>query len=104
MLRMPFARNLSCTGMKKSRKASQVFGMSSTVYPAFSIQRSPDIERNRAALHRHRIIRALLCDVIISISPAKCGVDVLRLDGFDDVADIDELVGPGVQREKREVG
>ena len=72
--------------------------------PGLLDQRPPDIERNRGALHRHRIIRALLCDAIISIRPAKCGVDVLRLNGFDDVADIDELVGPGVQREKREIG
>jgi hypothetical protein len=41
-LRIPLARNSFCTGLKKSQKASQVFGASDSVKPAF-LTKSPQM-------------------------------------------------------------
>src|SRR6516162_1290475 len=70
----------------------------------FLDQRLPDMKWNPGPFHRHRIVGALFRDIVVAISRAQSCIDVLRLHRFDYVTDIDELIVPGVKRQKREIG
>ena len=67
-------------------------------------QRIPNMKRDPSCLHWHAVECALLGRVVVAVGGAQRRVDVLRFLGLDDVADVDELVGPCVQRQKGEIG
>ena len=48
IFRMPLARSSFCTGLKKLQKASQVFGASDSLKPAF-VTRSPQMWNGEVA-------------------------------------------------------
>src|SRR5712691_6199741 len=47
---------------------------------------------------RHTVKAALFFDAVVAIDREQRGPGILRLLGLDDVADIDQLVAPGLQR------
>ena len=56
----------------------------------------PNMERNSRCLHRHAVECTLLGRVVVAVGGAQRRIDILRFLGLDDVADVNELVGPCV--------
>ena len=67
-------------------------------------QRVPDVERPAGDPQRHHVVAALFGDAVVVVAGVDRDRDEIFFLRLDDVADIEELVVPGVQRGKFEVG
>ena len=103
MLRLPCARNFSATCGKKSRKASQVFGMSDGFVAGLVEQRLPDMERGHRHAVRDHVIAALFRDVVVGVAGLQRRRHEQRFLRLDDVGEVDQLVLPGAQHAKEVV-
>ena len=101
ILRMPLARSSFCTGLKKLQKASQVFGASDSLKPAFVDQVAPDMERRGRLLDRSKVEGALLRGAVVEGGVQQRGLAELGLVRLHDVAHVHQLVVPGVLRQDR---
>ena len=69
------------------------------MYPAFFDQRAPDVVRPHCAGIGHGVIATPLLDAVVAECSEQCRFGVLRFLRLDDVADVDQLVVPSIQRE-----
>ena len=95
-LRIPFARNSFCIGLKKSQKASHVFGASDSLNAGLGDQIAPDMKRLTGLLDRSKIETPLLGHTVIKGRVQQRRLTKLRLLQLDDIAHILQSVVPGV--------
>ena len=63
-------------------------------------QRSPDVVGQGRGRIRHTVIAALLFDAVVAIGGEQSGLGIFLFLGFDDIGHIDQLAGPGLQRDQ----
>ena len=67
--------------------------------PRLFDQRAPDVVRPHCASIGHGVIATPFLDAVVAECSEQCRFGVLRFLRLDDVADVDQLVVPGIQRE-----